>query len=555
MPRPLAPTDVWVAFSYAGEQRDLVQRIAEALEARLGKGRVYYDRWYEAWINGGFSRQRLMNIYRNDAAVNVVCLSADHHRKPWTKEERETIVSRRMAFEGARPDAEYHEEFLLRVGDGDVDGFPVTTIFTDARGRLEADIVGLIVDKLCLARPALQALLLQQPVDADSGHTQAAVDALVSAFAEPAPAMLTPAAIAALTARIGLRGDPNPAGDSRHVLSQTLLALLDRPLPLMLDFVAAIERRSHPSPLSTALGVWLDERAGQHPVAVDASRTKAIVLAAESERALAAAKPKAERAQVIVTPDDQATPTSYAVHLAFQTGDDWVIAGDVNRRVADAAQAAELAGMLYLERRNEVEYPLGSRFELVLPQELALGFAHDAHVVQQKRRVKLSDRFEPVLRSFEWRYNRQGEFPDAPAEACANWKLGNHGIAQHRPGCSFDLRARVSETDLKGKQVITAHGALSTDHAQALWFELVFHCVPIALLVEHPQVSADDVHQAAHQMAPSAWPRWARDLLSSPGAAFAGRASAVALLYDDPDVRVPPLGGKKFQPPAQRSTP
>ena len=35
MPRPLAPTDVWVAFSYAGEQRDLVQRIAEALDTPI----------------------------------------------------------------------------------------------------------------------------------------------------------------------------------------------------------------------------------------------------------------------------------------------------------------------------------------------------------------------------------------------------------------------------------------------------------------------------------------------------------------------------------------
>jgi hypothetical protein len=40
------PEKPLVAFSFAGEQRDLVRSIAEALEQRLGRGAVFFDEWY-----------------------------------------------------------------------------------------------------------------------------------------------------------------------------------------------------------------------------------------------------------------------------------------------------------------------------------------------------------------------------------------------------------------------------------------------------------------------------------------------------------------------------
>ena len=42
MARPL-PDKFLVAFSFAGEQRDLVRAIAEAVEQELGGGTVFFD--------------------------------------------------------------------------------------------------------------------------------------------------------------------------------------------------------------------------------------------------------------------------------------------------------------------------------------------------------------------------------------------------------------------------------------------------------------------------------------------------------------------------------
>jgi hypothetical protein len=161
MERPVAPTDIWVAFSFAGEQRDFVESIAVALEERLGTGRVFYDRWYEAWANGDRALHRLKSIYHNEAAINVVCLSEDYDVKPWTIEERNSIISRRMHFTAKWPTEQYHQELLLRVGKGEIADF--TAIFSDVSNRTVDAIVRLIVDKLALAREQFSGKCLVSP--------------------------------------------------------------------------------------------------------------------------------------------------------------------------------------------------------------------------------------------------------------------------------------------------------------------------------------------------------------------------------------------------------
>jgi hypothetical protein len=47
MPPRDVPEKFLVAFSFAGEQRDLVRSIAEAVEAHLGRSTVFFDEWYE----------------------------------------------------------------------------------------------------------------------------------------------------------------------------------------------------------------------------------------------------------------------------------------------------------------------------------------------------------------------------------------------------------------------------------------------------------------------------------------------------------------------------
>jgi hypothetical protein len=73
--RDIPPDKFLVAFSFAGEQRDLVRSIVEAVEARLGRSTVFFDEWYEAYIAGDCADTVLQEIYCERCEVAVVCVS------------------------------------------------------------------------------------------------------------------------------------------------------------------------------------------------------------------------------------------------------------------------------------------------------------------------------------------------------------------------------------------------------------------------------------------------------------------------------------------------
>ncbi len=83
-PRPV-PEKFLVAFSFAGEQRDLIRSIAEAVEQRLGCGCVFFDEWYEHLIAGDDADLRLQEIYGQKTELVVACVSARYGAKKWTK--------------------------------------------------------------------------------------------------------------------------------------------------------------------------------------------------------------------------------------------------------------------------------------------------------------------------------------------------------------------------------------------------------------------------------------------------------------------------------------
>jgi hypothetical protein len=73
-PRPL-PARFDVAFSFAGEQRELVRSIAEAVERILGTGTVFFDEWFEAHIAGLDADLVLQDIYHDRTVLIVACIS------------------------------------------------------------------------------------------------------------------------------------------------------------------------------------------------------------------------------------------------------------------------------------------------------------------------------------------------------------------------------------------------------------------------------------------------------------------------------------------------
>ena len=90
------PEKFLVAFSFAGEQRDLVQSIATAVQERLGEGTVFFDEWYEYYIAGSDADLKLQKIYHERSVLVVLCVSSQYGNKPWTRAEYEAIRALKM---------------------------------------------------------------------------------------------------------------------------------------------------------------------------------------------------------------------------------------------------------------------------------------------------------------------------------------------------------------------------------------------------------------------------------------------------------------------------
>ncbi|QKS29364.1 MAG: hypothetical protein HT579_10875 [Candidatus Accumulibacter similis] len=78
MPERPVPQESCVALSLAGDQRELVQAIAQAVEDRLGRGRVFLEEWFEHYIAGDDADLKLQEIYARRCQLPVVCVSRQH---------------------------------------------------------------------------------------------------------------------------------------------------------------------------------------------------------------------------------------------------------------------------------------------------------------------------------------------------------------------------------------------------------------------------------------------------------------------------------------------
>jgi hypothetical protein len=177
-----------VAFSLAGEQRQLVLPIAQEVEAILGRSAVFYDDWYEYWLAGPDADLILQKLYGEQADLVIVCVSGAYGDKAWTLAEHRAVRARQMQ---ARTAADRHGIFPIRVGDGEVEGLLLNEIVPDFRTRSPVEAAELIIARLNLARgsagdaepPAArwprQAPMLQWPM-ADHTEARRAFASLVS---------------------------------------------------------------------------------------------------------------------------------------------------------------------------------------------------------------------------------------------------------------------------------------------------------------------------------------------------------------------------------------
>ena len=139
-----------VAFSLAGEQRDLVRPIAEMVEKELGSPNVFFDEWFEHYLAGDDADLKLQEIYGNRCALVVICISKNYGGKPWTLAEHAAIRARFMKTRASKDRREQMSLLPIRVGDGEVDGILFNTIAPDVRDRTPAKSAELIIERLRL---------------------------------------------------------------------------------------------------------------------------------------------------------------------------------------------------------------------------------------------------------------------------------------------------------------------------------------------------------------------------------------------------------------------
>jgi hypothetical protein len=153
MPTRQIPEKFLVAFSFAGEQRELVRSIAGAVEERLGQGTVFYDEWFEHYIAGSDADTRLQEIYGRKAELVVVSVSANYGGKPWTLAEHEAIRALHMRLRASDDTKDTFRILPLRTGEGEVKGILFNNICPDVRQKPVAQTAELIVNRLGLIVP------------------------------------------------------------------------------------------------------------------------------------------------------------------------------------------------------------------------------------------------------------------------------------------------------------------------------------------------------------------------------------------------------------------
>lgn len=82
-----------IAFSFAGERRDFVRKVADLLVQRFGEPAILYDKFHEAELATADLAFDLPALYKNEADLIVAVFSADYEHKEWCGLEWRAIFS------------------------------------------------------------------------------------------------------------------------------------------------------------------------------------------------------------------------------------------------------------------------------------------------------------------------------------------------------------------------------------------------------------------------------------------------------------------------------
>ncbi len=128
-----------VALSFAGEQREYVEDVAQHLVARsVG---VFYDGFQQTWLWGQDGVEAFHEVFAKTSNFVVMFVSAEYVAKPWTRHERKSALSRMLTEES---------EYVLpvRFDDTPVPGLSESVLYLNANDYTPAQLAAVIAEKI-----------------------------------------------------------------------------------------------------------------------------------------------------------------------------------------------------------------------------------------------------------------------------------------------------------------------------------------------------------------------------------------------------------------------
>ena len=132
-------TNFDIALSFAGEQREYVDQVANILNQ---KGiSTFYDKFEEANLWGKNLYDYLSDVHMNQARYTIMFISEDYSRKLWTNHERQSMQAR--AFQES-------SEYVLpaKFDDTEISGVLPTTGYVSLQDKTPEEFVSIIEKKL-----------------------------------------------------------------------------------------------------------------------------------------------------------------------------------------------------------------------------------------------------------------------------------------------------------------------------------------------------------------------------------------------------------------------
>jgi len=531
------PEDIWVAFSFAGKERDRVEAIATALEKRLGRGRVFYDIWFEAALNGTEFLPKLERTYEHTAALVVPCLSADYELKFWTKAERAAIANRRIRKAEEVPGQSEDWIFLLRVGAGQVTGFGPSMLFSQAQEpRSIEEIVELIITRLLIVSPELQSEITFRDSQSStlSGHQ---INTLVMALT-PYQQFLDSAWLGQVYHHLTLSVQPV---NKDSPLTDLLIGLLEQTTATQLTCIELIRQRLKlDGHTPDGISDWQTSLSIQFATASEVALKRAPIEMLKLQNTSAILK--SAIVQVIVDVDDQGSNHGLFLVATRQAASNGVIHSGIGERVKTLSEIPALFAAEFKAQSAQLNHDENTRFEFIVPLDiLALGLGV-WNLTKGKRQTLFCSSYISYLRSYELKYVE--DFRACNDEAKRLWQ--QHCCTGLLSGWHMqrDIHQLSSVASWNPIGAVCGTGFTPCQGAKLIFEELVYCGTPISMLLSSQGDYCAALTNAIALKPHAEWAQWVFEHHRDP-AARTLNCDHISLYYDNPNDPVPQLPGRK----------